>query len=212
MANDYLTQTIAAYDASSAAYELATAGVSPSEELASLLTMLPGGDLPVLDAGCAFGRDTAGFAERSQKVVGIDLSERLLSRAKVLHPELTFENMDIRTLKFDDESIAGIWCHATLLHLNDKDIATALAEFQRVLIPGGGMFISLKEGSGEEQFVAELGGDNVWYFNYQTIESTTAFVAASGLSITSIYVVNEIERWGHSKRRLNWIYCFAKKV
>lgn len=212
MINDYLTQTIAAYDASAEQYELATANATPNEELVNLIAALPAGNLPILDAGCAFGRDTAKFAKHNQKVLGIDLSAGLLKRAKELHPELAFENMDIRKLKLDDESINGIWCHATLLHLNNGDIQASLAEFSRVLIPGGSVFMSFKEGSGEEQFVSTFGSDNVWYFNYQTIESTTFLVESSGLAITSSYVVHEIERWGPSKRRLNWIYCFAKKT
>ncbi len=90
------------------------------------MSLIPNKELPVLDAGCAFGRDTAIFAENGFKTEGIDLFDGLLERAKELYPRITFQKMDVRKLEFSDESFSGIWCNATLLHLTEKDMLIAI--------------------------------------------------------------------------------------
>ena len=209
--DDYVTRTLNAYNAHPKQYEQATANMTPTPEIDDFTALLPSKELPVLDAGCGFGRDTAKFAEQGFKAIGIDMSDGLLMRAKALYPNLEFRNMDVRKLDFDDASIGGIWCNATLLHLKDKDIQKALQEFKRVLTPGGIIFFSLKEGTGEEEFVEKFSSDSARYYRYQTVESTTKLVEASGLVIVKIYTINEREKWGKDKRDLNWVYCFAKK-
>lgn len=84
-----------------------------------------GGGKSILDAGCAFGRDSAMFHGEGYKVVGIDMSDELLKKAFALSPDIDFKKMGIRDLKFSDNSFDGIRCHATLLHLTDEDILKA---------------------------------------------------------------------------------------
>jgi SAM-dependent methyltransferase len=209
---DYITRTLSAYDADPKKYEIATADMSPTEEVEAFIAQLPTKDLPLLDAGCAFGRDTALFAERGYTVVGIDMSEGLLKRARELSPELTFKKMDVRKLDLKADSIAGIWCHATLLHLKDDDVTQALHEFERVLTTNGVAFLSFKEGTGEEEFVEKFSSTSTRYFNYQTEGSVRTIVEESGLEVARLYTINERQRWGADKRDLNWVYCFAKKA
>jgi len=148
---------------------------------------------------------------KALKPLVIDMSDGLLKRAKALHPELTFQKMDVRKLDLEDESVSGIWCHATLLHLKDEDMRQALKEFQRVLIPAGIIFISLKEGTGDEEFVEKFSSNSARFFNYQTVETIKPMIEESGLVVSKFYTINERERWGKDKRDLNWVYCFAKK-
>lgn len=209
--DDYITRTLSAYDSNPEKYEDATKDMTPMEELKAFIQVLPNKELPVLDAGCAFGRDTVLFAEQGLKTLGVDMSDGLLKRAKVLYPNLSFQKMDVRNLKLGDNSIAGIWCHATLLHLKNEDIAKALQEFIRVLIPKGVVFISLKEGTGEEEFVEKFSSESARFYKFQTVESISDLINESGLTITKIYTINERQRWGNDKRDLNWVYCFARK-
>ena len=207
---DYVTRTLNAYNAQPQRYEQATANMTPYPEIDDFVTLLPG-EGPILDAGCGFGRDTAKFLEGGRKAIGIDMSEALLSRAKELHPNAEFRHMDVRKLQFADASLAGIWCNATLLHLKDSDLQKALQEFNRVLVPGGIVFFSLKEGTGEEELVEKFSSDSARYYKYQTIESTSRLVKASGLGAIKLYTINERKKWGPDKRDMNWVYCFARK-
>ena len=208
---DYIDRTLRAYDLHPEKYEAATANMVPTEEIEAFIKYLPSGNHIILDAGCAFGRDTAILAQHGRKVIGVDMSTALLKRARQLHPELTFKKMDVRKLELDDESVAGIWCNATLLHLNNEDILRALKEFRRVLIAGGVACLSFKEGTGEEEFVENFSSESARYFNYQTESTLKPMFEKAGLTIIKIYVFNEREQYGPDKRDLNWIKCFVTK-
>ena len=211
MFDEYITRTLNAYNADPKKYEDATEEMVLHEEIKEFMSRVPSKDLPVLDAGCAFGRDTALLAENGFKTEGIDMSDGLLERAKKLHPHLSFQKMDVRKLEFPDESFSGVWCNATLLHLTNKDMQIALEEFKRILIPNGIVFMSLKEGEGEEELVEKFSSNSARYYNYHSIETVRKLVQVSGLKVARIYTINEREKWGPDKRDLNWVYCFAVK-
>src|SRR5688572_24884373 len=100
--NDYIDRTIRAYDSHPEKFEAATKEMTPMEAFEKFVAQIPTNRFPVLDAGCAFGRDTALLASRGYQVIGTDISEALLQRACQLYPELEFINMDVRQLDFDD--------------------------------------------------------------------------------------------------------------
>lgn len=211
MSDEYIARTLNAYNADPKKYEDATKEMILHEEIEEFMSRIPNKELPVLDAGCAFGRDTAMLAENGFKTEGIDMSDGLLERAKELYPNLSFQKMDVRKLEFPDESFSGVWCNATLLHLTDKDMRTALEEFKRVLIPNGIVFMSLKEGEGEEELVEKFSSNSARYYKYHTTDTVRKLVEASGLKVIKLYTINEREKWGEDKRDLNWVYCFAAK-
>lgn len=61
MTQDYITRTIAAYDASPDKYINTTKQMILTHEIETLIDLLPMRSSPVLDAGCAYGRDCAVF-------------------------------------------------------------------------------------------------------------------------------------------------------
>lgn len=205
---DYLQRTMMAYEAGVERYEEATREICATEEAERLLTLLPISGT-VLDAGCAYGRDVSMLHSLGAHVVGVDASRSFIQRARELYPELQFEQMDVRKLEFPDESFAGLWCHATLLHFKNHDLSTVLAEYRRVLVPQGILFVTFKEGEGHEEIVEKFSSDAVRYFNYQKLETVEVILEKGGFDIVDNYRVNEKERWG--KRDLNWVYCFARK-
>ncbi|MFJ9344324.1 class I SAM-dependent methyltransferase [Streptomyces sp. NPDC101733] len=207
---DYLSRTLAAYEQSVHTYESATRGMIPDVELDTFMSLLPDPAGPVLDAGCAFGRDTSLLASRGLAVTGIDLSEPFLARARELHPGLDFRGMDVCALDFADASFAGVWCQATLLHLKDEHVRAALGEFHRVLRPGGALFVSFKEGQGEEEIVESFSADAVRFFRYQTADRVRGMLEASGFADPDVRVVNERERYGPGHRDLNWLSAYAR--
>lgn len=82
MSDEYITRTLNAYNADPKKYEDATEEMILHEEIEEFMSRIPNKELPILDAGCAFGRDTAIFAENGFKTEGIDMSERLLEERK----------------------------------------------------------------------------------------------------------------------------------
>jgi ubiquinone/menaquinone biosynthesis C-methylase UbiE len=95
----------------------------------------------VLDAGCGWGRALRFLKHyfHPDQLIGIDIDTALVARAKQraaaegLVAELRVG--DIVHLDIADESIDLIFCHQTFHHLVDQE--RALAEFRRVLRPGG---------------------------------------------------------------------------
>ena len=93
----------------------------------------------VLDIGCGAGRTTAPLFEAGFNVIGIDLSEAMIDRAKARFPHIDFRVGNACDLQFPDESVDyvlfsfnGIDC----IYPEEKRIQ-ALKEINRVLKPGG---------------------------------------------------------------------------
>jgi SAM-dependent methyltransferase len=73
-------------------------------------------------------------------VQGIDESPAMLELARVKVPEARFEVGDVRSLRMPDESVDLVVCSLALSHLPDLD--APVAEFARVLRPGGHALLS----------------------------------------------------------------------
>lgn len=111
--------------------------------------MVPKGG-KILDLGCGSGRGSKPLFDRGFFVIGIDFSDTMLQLARNRAPAVSFQKMDMRKLKFADESFDGIWSSFSLIHIPKKDVKKVLKECKRVLKPGGIMFISTSLGEGKE--------------------------------------------------------------
>lgn len=144
---DALKATIQAYDNDVERYVTKLEFDLPKEALDKFASLLPG--KRVLDAGCGAGRDTAYLFAKGLEATGIDLSERMIAYAKD-RTNASFAVMDIRKTSFASGSFDGILCYNTALHLNKQDLSTTTSEFYHLLKTGGVLFLSTKEGDGED--------------------------------------------------------------
>ena len=109
----------------------------------------------VLDAGCGSG----GFLPLLGELVGPDggitaldqtpenlAAARAAAEANSLPGSMRWHLGDIRALPFDDGAFDAVWCSATLQYLATDEIPGCLAEFRRVVRPGG--LIALKDFEG----------------------------------------------------------------
>jgi len=99
--------------------------------------------LSVLDVGCAAGHLSALLAERGAGVLGIDSSAGMVAVAREKFGDVArFEQADVsRPLDLPDGSIDVITASLVLHYL--PDWGPALAEFRRVLKPGGALVFSV---------------------------------------------------------------------
>jgi SAM-dependent methyltransferase len=104
----------------------------------AILGGLPSG--AVLDAACGTGRYSAYLAARGHHVIGVDNSADMLSYARVRVPEGRFVVGDLCALPAADSAIDLVVCALALAHL--PALEPAMAEFARVLRPGGHLVIS----------------------------------------------------------------------
>ena len=114
-----------------------------------LLSLISAPQALVLDVGCGDGRHTTLIEKNGGKATGIDLSDKMLAEAGELYPGGDFRKMDMRHLLFTDSSFDGIWSSGSIYHVSKADAAKVVAEFSRVIRPGGVTAISFKLGSGE---------------------------------------------------------------
>jgi SAM-dependent methyltransferase len=85
----------------------------------------------VLDVGCGDGRIPSLYT--SPEVLAVDLSADAVERARARGVDA--QVADMRELPFEDGSFDAVTCSHALYHVHDVD--SALAEFVRVLRPGG---------------------------------------------------------------------------
>ncbi len=91
--------------------------------------------LRVLSLGCGSGEDCQEFASRGAKVVGVDISEKLIEKARAAYPECEYHVMDMQNIDFEDESFDVVYSSLAVHYLDDW--GRMLKNTTRVLKPGG---------------------------------------------------------------------------
>lgn len=121
---------------------LATGEVEVDVQLAALAGAgLPAARWLALDFGCGAGRLSRALARHFAHVVGIDVSASMIDAARRLNadvPNVEFrENASARIERIADASVDFVFSHITLQHIPGDLAAGYVAEFFRVLAPGG---------------------------------------------------------------------------
>jgi SAM-dependent methyltransferase len=96
----------------------------------------------ILDAGCGAGSHAAELIRRGASVTGVDKSAGLLAIARQrLGADVALHEADLgNPLSFASASFNGVLASLVMHYL--EDWGPALAEFRRVLVPGGRLVIS----------------------------------------------------------------------
>ncbi|WP_449408669.1 class I SAM-dependent methyltransferase [Microbacterium maritypicum] len=148
------TNIASAYDARAVEY-LAVAGdlaKMDDRDIATIRAWRDGTTGPLLDAGCGPGHWTAFLAEDRGDVVGVDLSGEFIASARGRYPGIRFEVGSFRGLGVDDSSLGGILAWYSLIHTPPAEIPLVLAEFARVLRPGGTLLLGFFDGEPRAPF------------------------------------------------------------
>lgn len=115
-------------------------------EIPALFSLLPElNGLSVLDLGCGFGEHCKGFIERgAAKVVGIDISEKMLEVAKAENadPKITYLNMPMEDLDKIDGKFDLIVSSLAIHYV--EDFGGLVKNIYDLLNPGG-LFVYSQE-------------------------------------------------------------------
>jgi SAM-dependent methyltransferase len=132
--------TIDGYDGWSVDYDEPGNGLIDLDQpiVREMLAGLPIG--VALDAACGTGRHTEYLASLGHQVIGVDGSPRMLAKARAKVPDGEFHLGDLHCLPVPDDHVDVVVCTLALTHV--RDLAPVLAEFARVLRPGGHLVIS----------------------------------------------------------------------
>jgi len=93
-----------------------------------------------LDAACGTGRHAAYLASKGHSVIGVDGSAQMLAVAKAKVPGADFRLGDLRALPVEDGEVDLVTISLALTHV--PELAPVMAEFARVLRPGGHLVIA----------------------------------------------------------------------
>ena len=116
-----------------------------------LLSLLEAAPEPsVLDLGCGTGEHADFLASRGLRAVGIDRSEAQIAKAREYEgrhgssgPSFLLGDLGLLGEVTDDRFGAAIWLGNGLPHLEDAELAGALDQLGRRLVPGGVLLIQL---------------------------------------------------------------------
>lgn len=146
----YLERTRAGYDAAAADYAERFHHWLDRKpvELAVLQAFagLVGDGGHVADVGCGTGVTTAILTGHGCRVTGIDLSPNMIGEAGRLNPQLEFRIGSMTALDLADESVDGVCAWYSVIHIPDEDLDSVVAEFARVLRPGGHLLLAFQVG------------------------------------------------------------------
>ncbi|HXS62171.1 MAG TPA: class I SAM-dependent methyltransferase [Streptosporangiaceae bacterium] len=95
---------------------------------------------PALDAACGTGRHAAYLASKGHSVIGVDRSAQMLAVAKAKVHGVDFRLGDLRALPVQDCAVDLVTISLALTHV--PELAPVMAEFARVLRPGGHLVIA----------------------------------------------------------------------
>ena len=102
----------------------------------------------IIDIGCGFGATNLVLAKRfvDSEIVGIDLSEPLLRLARQaieaanIGERVRFEKADVHQIPYEDNSF-DVVINVNMVHPVEEPVQM-LNEIERILIPGGFLFIA----------------------------------------------------------------------
>lgn len=149
----------------------------------------------ILEAGCGDGRhiDTILSVKPQARIMGIDISSAMLAYAETMHPLVPFYQMDIRNLKFQNNSFEQIIAMYSLIHLKTPEIVLSLREFRRVLSANGRILLSFQKGNDQEiKIESPITGQSL-SVNAVSEHMITRLLSLAGFQIESIEYRNHVE-------------------
>lgn len=149
---DHLRATADAYDGLADRYADFARGSLASMHLDRALigafADLVRGAGPVLELGSGSGEITGHLRDLGLDVSGVDLSPALVAIARKELPDVEFQVGPMGDLDTADGALAGALSWYSLIHLPPEEVPAHLAEFRRVLAPGGHLLLAFFEAEG----------------------------------------------------------------
>ena len=194
-----MNSTIKYYNDNADWYYWTTVAVDVDAMRKKFASFLPA-EARVLDMGCGSGRDVMAFSNMGHDASGLDASEELVKLAK--------ERLEVKAFVADmagyraREPYDGIWCCASLFHLNDAEKKQFFSNLNRNLRMDGVIYISVKEG-----IETGVDKDGRFYSNC-TEEELIRSLYDAGCAVFEIYTTED----GMGREGVRWLNIFARKI
>ena len=139
----------------------------------------------VVEVGSGHGVITARLAEHGLDVRGIDLSPVMVELARRTHPQIGFGVGEMGALDVADAALAGLVAWYSLIHIPEAERPAVVAEFGRVLRPGGYLLLAFQVGD-DTRHVDEAFGHAVSLdFHRLDPDAVTGTLEAAGFELVA---------------------------
>ncbi|MEW2574667.1 class I SAM-dependent methyltransferase [Streptomyces syringium] len=102
----------------------------------------------VADLGCGPGHVTAHLDGLGLSACGVDASPAMITTARQAYPGLRFDVGSMAALDIADGELGGVLSRWSIIHTPPQELPPILAEFHRVLAPGGHLLVGFSATDG----------------------------------------------------------------
>lgn len=149
----------------------------------------------VLDIGAGAGYDLSYLAQ-FYSVIGVEIDPEATRIAQFENPNADIINMDIMRYEIQQNVFKGIWARDVLHHLTPEQLTELFPRLYSGLVPGGVLFMIVREGEGEGKEVDMLAGKQIQkYYNYFSKTEINNIADAHGFEIVSLEEVERSHKW-----------------
>ncbi|MFD7338911.1 class I SAM-dependent DNA methyltransferase [Streptomyces violascens] len=168
--------------------------------------VLAAGGGPVVDLGSGPGRVTAHLHGLGLAVHGIDLSPRMVEMARADHPGVRFEVGSLTDVDAADGTLAGVLAWYSIIHTPRERLPEVMAEFHRVLAPGGHLLLAFQVGEEPLRVANPFGTDVSLDFNRLSPDRIATLLKEAGFTVTT-----RARREAEGTEAVPQAYLFARK-
>jgi SAM-dependent methyltransferase len=163
----------------------------------------------ILDAGCGPGHHSVYLGNLGFNVVGIDLSKEALQIAETIKlTNTSFYHRNMMDTQLESEKFNGVWSCASLNHTPRRLLIDIFNEFNRVLVPGGVLAVTVA--IGERQ---HFDGFGRFFESLPNKDFVVSLLDRSGF--VAVYIKDELS-WSSTENSfisVNWVtVCVRKKM
>ncbi|MFI6053939.1 class I SAM-dependent DNA methyltransferase [Streptomyces violascens] len=168
--------------------------------------VLAAGGGPVADLGSGPGRVTAHLHGLGLAVHGIDLSPRMVEMARADHPGVRFEVGSLTDVDAADGTLAGVLAWYSIIHTPKERLPEVMAEFHRVLAPGGHLLLGFQVGEEPLHLANPFGHQVALDFNRLSPDHIATLLKEAGFTVTT-----RARREPEGAEAVPQAYLFARK-
>ncbi|MFH2019233.1 MAG: class I SAM-dependent methyltransferase [bacterium] len=195
MKSDKIQVVRSGYNLIGDAYAQDRATFGSEKYLRQLMKLIrPGGT--ILDLGCGDGVPVDRILlKNGYQVVGVDLAEKQIERAKRNCPEAEYKVGDLGELKEDEYQVEAIVCLYTMFHIPRSSHGERLKVMNSYLPKGGVMLVSM--GDKEFEGMTKFHGQPMWWSQWG-LKKNRELVEKAGLEV----LIDEVDHTGGEKHQM----------
>jgi ubiquinone/menaquinone biosynthesis C-methylase UbiE len=182
--------------------------LSDIEYVDKFLNLLPR-NANVLDVGSGPGQFSKYIISKGFDVIGIDFSQKMVDIAKEKVSNVTFKQMDMRKLNFENNYFDGLLVAYSLIHIPSTDIHETIDGFHRVLKQNGIIEFITQKGEADKIIDEPFMPSEKMFFNFFTKERITNFLTKANFKIEFLGETDSLDPNSVGDKI---IYTIAKKI